>query len=74
MPQDDLKPNDNFSRYNRKPQREDDPQRKGPRFNIYWVWGIIAAVLVSINFFSPFSPDAKEISQKEFQQMLFSIV
>ena len=70
MPQDDLKPNDNFSRYNRKPQREDDPQRKGPRFNIYWVWGIIAAVLVSINFFSPFSPDAKEISQKEFQQML----
>ena len=72
MPQDDLKPNDNFSRYNRKPQREEDPQRRGPRFNIYWVWGLIAAVLVSINFFSPFSPDAKEVSQKEFQQMLIN--
>ena len=71
MPQDDLKPNDNFSRF-RKPQREDDPQRRGPRFNIYWVWGIIAVILVSINFFSPFSPDAKEISQKEFQQMLMN--
>ncbi len=71
MPQDDLKPNDNFSRF-RKPQREEDPQRRGPRFNIYWVWGIIAVILVSINFFSPFSPDAKEISQKEFQSMLFN--
>jgi len=71
MPQDDLKPNDNFSRF-RKPQREEDPQRRGPRFNIYWVWGIIAVILVSINFFSPFSPDAKEISQKEFQQMLIN--
>ncbi len=71
MPQDELKPNDNFSRF-RKPQREEDPQRKGPRFNIYWVWGIIAAVLVSINFLNPFSPDAKEISQKEFQQMMLN--
>ena len=71
MPQDDLKPNDNFSRF-RKNQREEDPQRRGPRFNIYWIWGIIAAILVSINFFSPFSPDAKEISQKEFQQMLLN--
>ena len=69
MPQDDLKPNDNFSRF-RKTPREEDPQRRGPRFNIYWIWGIIAAILVSINFFSPFSPDAKEVSQKEFQQML----
>src|SRR3984893_2812476 len=69
MPQDELKQNDNFSRF-RKPQREEDPQRRGPRFNIYWVWGIIAAILVSINFFSPFSPDAKEISFKDFQQML----
>ena len=70
MPQDDLKPNDNFSRF-RKPQREED-QKRGPRFNIYWVWGIIAVILVSINFFSPFSPDAKEISQKEFQQMMLN--
>lgn len=74
MPQDDLKPNDNFSRY-RKRERgsggdENEPARRGPRFNIYWVWGIIAAILVSINIFSPFSSDAKKISFKEFQEML----
>ncbi len=70
MPQDDLKPNDNFPRF-RTPKREDgDAPRRGPRFNIYWVWGIIAAILVSINIFSPFSPDAKRISYKDFQEML----
>lgn len=70
MPQDELKPNDNFSRF-RKPQRsgEEEP-RRGPRFNIYWVWGIIAAVLVSINFFSPFSQDAKKITYNDFKEML----
>ena len=73
MPQDDLKQNDNFSRY-RKRERGDDtePGRRGPRFNIYWVWGIIAAILVSINIFSPFSSDAKKISFKEFREMLTS--
>jgi AFG3 family protein len=71
MPQDDLKPNDNFPRF-RKNQREEDPQKRGPRFNIYWIWGIIAAILVSINFFSPFSTDAKEITQNEFRQMLLN--
>jgi AFG3 family protein len=69
MPQDDLKQNDNFSRFRNKRDDGDAP-RRGPRFNIYWVWGIIAAILVSINIFSPFSPDAKRISYKEFQEML----
>src|SRR5688572_7560468 len=72
MPQDDLKQNDNFSRYRKRERNEDgsEPPRKGPRFNIYWVWGIIAAILVSINIFSPFSSNAKKISFQEFQQML----
>ncbi len=71
MPQDDLKPNDNFPRYRNKPQREDgETPRRGPKFNIYWVWGIIAAILVSINFFSPFSADAKKISLNDYKEML----
>jgi AFG3 family protein len=71
MPQDDLKQNDNFSRYNRSNRNSDgDAPRRGPRFNIYWVWGIIALILVSINIFNPFSPDAKRISYKDFQEML----
>lgn len=71
MPQDDLKQNDNFPRYNRTNRNSDgDAPRRGPRFNIYWVWGIIALILVSINIFNPFSPDAKRISYKDFQEML----
>lgn len=69
MPQDDLKPNDNFSRF-RNNRNDGDAPRRGPRFNIYWVWGIIALILVSINIFSPFSQDAKRISYKDFQEML----
>lgn len=70
MPQDDLKPNDNFSRYSRNSRNDGDAPRRGPRFNIYWVWGIIALILVSINIFSPFSPDAKKISYNRFLGML----
>ena len=71
MPQDDQKQNDNFSRYRKRERNEDgEPTRRGPRFNIYWVWGIIAAILVSINIFSPFSSNAKKISFQEFQQMM----
>jgi AFG3 family protein len=69
MPQDDLKQND-FSRYSRNNRSDGDAPRRGPRFNIYWVWGIIALILVSINIFNPFSPDAKRISYKDFQEML----
>src|SRR5215213_2718051 len=68
MPQDDLKQNDNFPRFRKRDDGE--APRRGPRFNIYWVWGIIAAILVSINIFSPFSPDAKRITYGEFQEML----
>ncbi|HYE53988.1 MAG TPA: ATP-dependent zinc metalloprotease FtsH [Chitinophagaceae bacterium] len=68
MPQDDLKQTD-FNRIRNKRDDGDAP-RRGPRFNIYWVWGIIAIVLVSINIFSPFSPDAKNISMNDFQEML----
>ncbi|MGB8190449.1 MAG: ATP-dependent zinc metalloprotease FtsH [Chitinophagaceae bacterium] len=68
MPQDDLKQNDNFPRFRKR--EEGETPKRGPRFNIYWVWGIIAAILVSINIFSPFSPDAKRISYRDFQQML----
>ncbi|HKP31153.1 MAG TPA: ATP-dependent metallopeptidase FtsH/Yme1/Tma family protein, partial [Chitinophagaceae bacterium] len=70
MPQDELKPNDNFSRFRKPPRAGDEEPRRGPRFNIYWVWGIIAAILVSINFFSPFSQDAKKITSKDFKEML----
>jgi len=68
MPQDDLK-NPDFNRIRNKRDDGDAP-RKGPRFNIYWVWGIVAVVLLSVNIFSPFSPDTKDIDLRDYQTML----
>lgn len=53
---------------NRFKQRDENGQRKPPKFNIYWVWAIIFAVLVGFQLFGSFSPDTKKIdSWKEFQ-------
>ncbi|MBL7717317.1 MAG: ATP-dependent zinc metalloprotease FtsH [Flavipsychrobacter sp.] len=42
--------------------------RKGPRFNIYWVYGIIALTLLGLQFFvSNTGTGAREISFKEFK-------
>lgn len=69
MSQDDSRQNERgFPRL--RPRGDDNGQRKGPKFNIYWVWAIIFAVLVAFQVFGSFSPDAKEIDELEFYQML----
>lgn len=45
--------------------------KKGPKFNLYWVYGIIAVVLLSMNFFD-FQNKPKEISFQEFQRNLLA--
>lgn len=45
--------------------------KKGPKFNLYWVYGIIAVVLLSMNFFN-FQNKPKEISFQEFQRNLLA--
>lgn len=45
----------------------DRSPKKGPRFNIYWVYGIIAIILLSMQFF-PFQTKPAEISFQEFQK------
>ncbi len=44
--------------------KENSP-RKGPKFNIYWVYAIIAVILLAANF-ARFSPDTIETSPQEF--------
>jgi cell division protease FtsH len=69
MPQDDLKQNDKsgFPRF--RPRGDDDNSpRKGPKFSIYWIWGIIAAVLIGFNLFGGLSPDAHQIEELEFRR------
>lgn len=59
----------NTNRFNK--QREENGQRKPPKFNIYWVWAIIFAVLVGFQIFGSFSPEAKTIdSWKEFRDTM----
>ncbi len=66
MAQDDKRPNERFPRI--RPREDGNAPKKGPRFNIYWIWAIIFAVLVGIQFFGSFAPDAKPIeSEQEFR-------
>jgi AFG3 family protein len=54
-----------------KPKNSAGPagdKRKGPRFNIYWVYGIIALTLLGLQFFvSSAGTGAKEVSFRDFK-------
>jgi cell division protease FtsH len=56
---------DNQNKQKQGPPRINPP--RPPRFNIYWVYGLILVVLLIIQFF-PFSRSAKLISYEEFNQ------
>ncbi len=56
---------DNQNKPKQGPPRINPP--RPPRFNIYWVYGLILVVLLIIQFF-PFSRSAKLISFEEFNQ------
>ncbi len=66
MSQDDQRQPDRNNRF--KPREDsNNGSRKPPKFNIYWVWAIIFAVLVGFQIFG-LSPEAKRIdSYKEFR-------
>src|SRR5450432_1316462 len=69
MPQEDLKPNDksNFPRF--RPRGDDENgSKKGPKFSIYWVWGVIAALLIGFNLFGSFSPDPHPVDELTFRR------
>ena len=48
-----------------------DGSRKGPKFNIYWIYAIIAAVLLSANFLK-FAPDLTKTTEQEFKQNMLA--
>jgi AFG3 family protein len=74
MPQDNMKPNDrsNFPRFNRPKGDDDANPKKGPKFNIYWIWGVIAVVLIAVEYFGPFSPDARQTNELEFRSSMLA--
>lgn len=57
-------------RGNRPNGEEPGQPRKSPRFNIYWIYALIFAVLIGFNFFSSISGSTKPVGQERFLQML----
>jgi AFG3 family protein len=45
--------------------------RKGPKFNIYWIYGVIAVILL-IAQFSNFAPDLTKTTEQEFKQNMLA--
>ncbi|ULQ55123.1 ATP-dependent zinc metalloprotease FtsH [Flavihumibacter rivuli] len=74
MSQEDLKSNDRggFNRMRPRMDGSNNDPRRGPRFNIYWVWGILAAILLGFNLFSGLAPDARRISFAEFNEQMLA--
>ncbi len=71
MAQEDLKPNEKGNRT--RPQGSSDESKRGPRFNIYWLWAAIAVILIGFNLFNgKFTPTATDITQQQFQEMLLN--
>ncbi|MBA2761234.1 MAG: AAA family ATPase, partial [Segetibacter sp.] len=71
MTQDDKKTKTDFRNIPGIPTGDDKPSRPGPKFSIYWIYGIIAVVLLGANWFS-MSPDAVPTTELEFRQQMLA--
>ncbi len=75
MPQEDFKQNDkgNIPRFRPRGDEDTNNPKKGPRFNIYWIWAIIAAVLIGFQLWGgAFSPDAHPVEELDFRKQMLS--
>jgi cell division protease FtsH len=71
MSQDEQRQNDRNP--NRFRQKEDgNNPRKAPKFNIYWVWAIIFAVLVGFQLFGSFTPESSQTNKLEFFNIMLA--
>ncbi|MCW3107195.1 MAG: hflB [Segetibacter sp.] len=72
MAQDDKKVKKDFRNIPGIPPSGDDKSgRKGPKFSIYWIYAIIAVVLIAANLFN-MSPDAVRTTELEFRQQMLA--
>ncbi|WP_052272806.1 ATP-dependent zinc metalloprotease FtsH [Flavihumibacter solisilvae] len=74
MSQEDLKSNERggFNRMRPRPDGNGNDPRRGPKFNIYWIWGALAVILLGFNLFSSFAPDARRITFAEFNEHMLA--
>lgn len=66
MAQDDKKNRPNF--LDRGNGNDDKGQRRGPRFSIYWIYALIAVILIGYNFLSLGSADVTQTTELEFKK------
>ncbi len=71
MAQDDKKVKKEFRNIPGIPGGDDKSPRRGPRFSIYWIYAIIAVVLIAANFFH-LSPDAIKITDLAFRNEMLA--
>jgi len=71
MSQEDYKPG-GLNRMRTRPDGNGNDPRKGPRFNIYWIWGALAVILLGFNLYSGFAPESRRINFDEFKTEMLS--
>jgi AFG3 family protein len=73
MPQEQYKKDrSKLPKFNGRPPGDGEGPKKGPRFSIYWVYAIIFAVLIGLQFFGSFSGTAGKVSFENFKNMVAS--
>ncbi|HOA38092.1 MAG TPA: ATP-dependent zinc metalloprotease FtsH [Flavihumibacter sp.] len=71
MSQEDYKPG-GLNRMRTRPDGNGNDPRKGPRFNIYWIWGALAVILLGFNLYSGFAPESRRINFDELKTEMLS--
>lgn len=60
---------DNKFRPAQGPGKDNKPRKSGPKFNIYWIYGIMVLLLIGLNFFSGnISGGGEQMSFQDFRQ------
>jgi AFG3 family protein len=70
MAQEEFKKYDKTERNQGQRNAGDNSPRRGPRFNIYWVYGIIAVVLIGFQLFGNSTASVRETDRGKFYAML----
>ncbi|MBS1743415.1 MAG: ATP-dependent zinc metalloprotease FtsH [Bacteroidetes bacterium] len=52
------------------PGQGDDPQKKKPKFNIYWIYGIVFLSIIAYNMYRGVNSPGVETDQQKFYEML----
>lgn len=71
MAQEDKKIKKDFRNIPGLSSGDDKSGRKGPKFSIYWIYAIIAAVLIAANLFN-MAPDTVKTNELEFRQKMLA--